>query len=188
MSRFAKNLAKLAAFGVLSFCLISPIQIKADGTRFLNKAYIDAVTQIYLANLALQQSDNEQVRRLAQMLLDENTKIARAIKEGPCGSEQQTAKEFRHLSGPEFDREYLDATIDRQEIMIHHFKAASTPHRVLPRDAEGRPTARNSPYNVERDSDWNERVAEAYFAKQLLPTLWEDLAAAYLVRAQVKTE
>jgi len=90
------------------------------------------------------------------------------------------------LTGTEFDHEYLRMAIDDNHMLIEDFKLAPSGkvYDVLPRDPAGRPTVRSSPRNVEPETTGEYRP-EADFAREMLPTVWQNMAEANRILADL---
>jgi predicted outer membrane protein len=90
------------------------------------------------------------------------------------------------LTGSGFDREYLLMTIADHRMLVDDLKRApsDTGYDVLPRDTAGRPTVRNSPTNIEPETAGEYR-READFAREMLPTVRQNLAEADRILASL---
>ena len=84
---------------------------------FLRKAAQGGAAQVQLAQLALQKTSNEAVKKFAQRMIDDHTAITQSLKSfadelgvqtpKPSKMDQQEYDRLSGLSGADFDREYL---------------------------------------------------------------------------------
>jgi putative membrane protein len=107
----------------------------ADSTFMMDVAKANAA-ELKLADMALQKSQNQDIRRYAQMLKDDHSKagdelknIARTenvpLSEEPNAAQKQTADRFASLSGESFDREWINAMVDDHQKTIAKFETES---------------------------------------------------------------
>lgn len=106
------------AFGIAVFA-----QQKTDLGGFVQQAAIANMAEVQLGQLANQKSQNADVKRFAQMMVDDHTKGLNELKQAASGAPVQfpTQVDDKHkqlhqklsgLSGPAFDREYMKAMVD----------------------------------------------------------------------------
>lgn len=85
---------------------------------FVTKAASDGQAEVQLSQLALQKSGNDEVKKLAQQMVDDhtkaNTQLAQLaqqhqiqLSEQPAQEHRKTLDRFNSLSGAEFDKAYV---------------------------------------------------------------------------------
>lgn len=95
----------------------------ADSSQFLMQAYRDGLLEIQLSQLALQKTANADVRRFAQRMVDDHTRMNNEITQlaqrknialpTALSAEQQAqVNRLSALSGEEFDRAYMAGNVD----------------------------------------------------------------------------
>jgi len=93
--------------------------------NFWTKAAQGGMAEVELAKLALQKSQNADVKKFAQMMVTDHTKAntelkALATKKNvvlptDIGSHKSTMDDLSKLSGADFDKAYVDAMVDDHE-------------------------------------------------------------------------
>jgi putative membrane protein len=107
----------------------------ADSSFMTDVARANAA-ELKLADLAVQKSQNQDVKRFAQMLTDDHTKagdelgaIARhenvSLPTEPDQTQKQTADRLSALSGESFDREWINTMVDDHQKTITKFENES---------------------------------------------------------------
>lgn len=115
----------------LSLCIVSIIgvivlsgsSVFAKGTsteEFVRKASVANEFEIESSRLALEKSQNQNVKRFAQKMIDDHTKAGEQLKqalqntntnaapeEGLDDKHQQKIDKLQNLSGDDFDRQYI---------------------------------------------------------------------------------
>lgn len=104
-----------------------------NGDRlFLQQAADDGVAEIALAQLALKQGTSQQVRQLAQQLLDDHTQANRELvtltnlkQDAQSANVPSAASEVQQrlqaLHGDEFDRAYVDEIVQSHQRAVQMF-------------------------------------------------------------------
>lgn len=110
--------------------------IATNQDNFWSEAARGGMAEVRLGNLALQKSQNEEVRRFAQMMVDEHTASNNELMQLAAGKNVTlpTDLDRRHsgmmtklnnLSGANFDREYMKSQVSDHEKMIKLFRKQS---------------------------------------------------------------
>lgn len=100
------------------------------------------MTEIQTSQLALQKSDNDELKRFAQRMVDDHSKLGEDMKAtaGQIGVKVQSEPDkkdrasitrLQGLSGPEFDRAYVRLMLDDHETDATAFKHEMTTGKVL---------------------------------------------------------
>ena len=108
-------------------------QISDDDRDFMMKAGHAGHAEISAAKMALDKSDNADVKRFAQRMIDDhsqaNDKLKKIAEEKnvtlptePNDEQKEKADELAELSGDDFDLEYMDAQISDHETVIDFFE------------------------------------------------------------------
>ena len=113
-------------------------QVLPDSTDqdFLTNAANSNQFEIALGTQAVKQSENEDIKRYGQMLIDDHTKVLEELKEAevakklemPEAMEEREAsmlKSLSDLSGAEFDRVFKEIAINTHEQAIALFEKAA---------------------------------------------------------------
>lgn len=104
----------------------------ADST-FVQQAVIDSLAEIQLAQLAQQQSQNPQVRALAQQLVTDHQQISQALQQAAPGlgipvstqipsQYQQQVQQLSSLQGQDFDRQFLQTLVQNHQQSLQVFQ------------------------------------------------------------------
>jgi putative membrane protein len=137
----------------VALALLLPLAVRADRTRvvektspdrepttdqeFLVKAIAANVAEIKLAEKALKESDNKDVRAFARQMIDDHTKakdslmrVAKSMKvavvEGTEKDVRDTMSRLSKLRGADFDREYMSCMVKNHEMFASMCKTWST--------------------------------------------------------------
>lgn len=108
-------------------------QVSSDDREFMTKAAHAGIAEVKAGKMALEKSENEDVRQFAQRMIDDHTKASDELKElaknkgvtlptEPNEDQKETADELSKLSGDDFDSEYMDAQISDHETVIDFFE------------------------------------------------------------------
>ena len=99
--------------------------------NFWSTAAQGGMAEVELGKLALQKSQNAEVKKFAQMMITDHTKAndelkALAAKKNitlptDIGDHKETVDDLSKLSGAEFDKEYVDAMVDDHEEDVDFF-------------------------------------------------------------------
>jgi putative membrane protein len=100
--------------------------------NFWSKAAQGGMAEVELGKLALQKSQNADVKKFAQMMVTDHTKAndelkALASKKNvtlpiDLGSHKSTLDDLNKLSGAEFDKEYVEAMVEDHETDVDLFE------------------------------------------------------------------
>lgn len=113
-------------------------QDKADRKemKFAQNAAMAGMAEVKLGQLALEKSNNDDIKKFAQMMVDDHTKANDELKsmaqsksiELPTdiGKHQKDYDKLSKLSGTEFDKEYADGMVkDHKEVVSMFEKEAN---------------------------------------------------------------
>lgn len=99
---------------------------------FMVDAAKGGAAEVQLGNLALQKSKNPDVRKFAQMMVDDHTKAGNELKElaakkkvtlpNDIGSSKSTADKLQTLNGADFDKEYVEDMVSDHEKDVAEFQ------------------------------------------------------------------
>lgn len=132
----------LSSFGVVGFAQDSMSKGTSAGLSAADRKFAMMVAQTDLAeiqvgNLALQKSNNAQVKQIAQKLVDDHTKTSTAMKDiaSKNGLTLPTETDAKHKalaakleneSGKDFDKDFLAANSSDHHKVIQAFEKEST--------------------------------------------------------------
>lgn len=85
---------------------------------FVKEALQGGMAEVQMGNLALQKSNNDQVKQFAQKMVDDHTKMGEQMKPvaqqlgvkeptGPSKHEKETISKLQNLNGDAFDKAYV---------------------------------------------------------------------------------
>jgi predicted outer membrane protein len=105
---------------------VDTVAAAVDSNQFLMDAYRDGLSEIQLSRLALQKTENDQVRKFAQRMIDDHTRMNSAISQlaqsknitlpNDLSADQTTQiNRLTALSGEEFDRAYMAGNVTAHE-------------------------------------------------------------------------
>ncbi len=136
---------------------------------FMSEAAQGGEAEVQLGNLALQKSQNADVRKFAQMMVDDHTKAGNELKElakkknvtlpAGIGSNKSTADKLQTLNGADFDKAYVEDMVSDHEKDVAEFQKQA---------------------NSATDPDIKA------FAAKTLPTLKKHLDAIKAIQAKMK--
>lgn len=137
MKRYFKTCLTVLGAVILSLSLATA-QTTPDRTDqdFLTSAANSNQFEIALGTQAVKQSENEDIKRYGQMLIDDHTKVLEELKEAavakklevPEAMEEREAsmlKSMSQLSGAAFDRVFKEIAINTHEYAIALFEKAA---------------------------------------------------------------
>jgi putative membrane protein len=117
----------------------SPQRASAQDKQFIMKASEGSLAEVQLGKLALQKSQNAEVKQFAQKMVEDHTMLINNMKPfsdqlggkpptKPNAKHQQLAYRLKSLSGDQFDKEYIKAMVadhhhDLGEFMAEESKA-----------------------------------------------------------------
>jgi putative membrane protein len=135
---FKKSL--FATLALVAMCSVSTAQERrADDpqepitpNRFVLKVSGAGIAEVAFAKMAAQKANSEDVRKFAQMLMDDHTKANKKLaqiaetKQIPIAREmepkhQEKERKFSELTGAAFDREYVTSMVKSHEDSISLF-------------------------------------------------------------------
>ncbi len=111
----------------------SPTQASAQDKDFLKNATQGSNFEIEAAQLALQKSSDDGVKKFAQMMIDDHTKLNEQMKPvaaeagvtPPTGISKKDEKliaQLKAASGPAFDKRYIDIMVADHSADLKEFK------------------------------------------------------------------
>jgi putative membrane protein len=111
--------------------------VSAADKKFMMMAAQSDLAEIQVGNLALQKSTNDQVKTLAQRLVDDHTKSSTAMKQlaqqkgvtlpaDTDAKHKALASKLEGESGSKFDKDFLDANSADHHKVIKAFEEEST--------------------------------------------------------------
>jgi putative membrane protein len=100
---------------------------------FYTEAAQSNMAEIELSQMALQKSNNEEIKQFAQRMIDDHTKANEELQElaankgvtlpsEPDEDQKETAEELSELSDEDFDEEYMDVQVSDHETVIGFFE------------------------------------------------------------------
>lgn len=126
--------AVLAMVAFVSF--VFALEVTKQDSEFMMKAARSDMAEIMMGNMALQKSQNEEVRRFAQMMIDAHTKTSEQLK--PMAASKNVAlpadvdakqksmsDKLSGLSGEKFDAEYMKGQVKAHEAAVKLFQKES---------------------------------------------------------------
>ena len=151
--------------------------------RFAEPVMMANKAEIKLGQLAIERTQNADVRQFAQMMVDDHTTALNELKQAVKGSAQEPAQldtehqqlydRLSKLNGPGFDREYMTAMVNGHRKVRDMVKdrADDAPSTT---GTSGRPT------------DAQVDTAVTQWAKKALPTVERHLKTAQEVSSRLK--
>ena len=108
-------------------------QVSGSDKEFMTKAAHAGYAEVEAGKMALEKSENEDVRQFAQRMIDDHTKAGDELKKlaenkgvslptEPSEDQKETANELSELESEEFDSEYMDAQVSDHETVIGFFE------------------------------------------------------------------
>jgi putative membrane protein len=102
--------------------------------EFVKKALQGSMAEVQVAQLALQKSNNDQVKQFAQRMITDHTKLIDQMKpvamqvgvkipSGPDKKDTAEMAKLQELSGPDFDKAYVKAMVKDHKMDVSEFKA-----------------------------------------------------------------
>ena len=135
--------------GIMAACCVAGLAQGATGSPAQDKMFLmtsaeGSMAEIQMSQMALKKSKNEDVKQIAQKMIDDHTKLLADMK--PFADQMgvppptklnpahmQEAARLKAMSGASFDKEYLTAMVGDHHKTIGDFQAeeASTPNADL---------------------------------------------------------
>jgi putative membrane protein len=123
--------AALMAMTLVSF--VFAMQVAKQDSEFMMKAAQSDMAEIMTSNLALQKSQNAEVRRFAQMMIDEHTRTSGELKTLAAdknvtlpadvdAKQRSMMSKLTALSGERFDNEYMKGQVKMHEAAVKLFQ------------------------------------------------------------------
>lgn len=123
-------------FAIMAICTATAFAASptdAKDKAFLKKAAGGGMAEVAFAKIALDKSQNEDVRKFAQMMIDDHTKLNESMKpvadqlgvqppmEAPKDA-QKKAEMLKKLNGDAFDKAYIKAMVEDHHKDLAEFK------------------------------------------------------------------
>lgn len=127
----------LLAVGVFSQIAVAQ-SVPAADKRFAMMAAQTDIAELQVSNMALQKSNSDDVKKLAQRLIDDHTKTTDSMKEiaskkgltlptEPDAKHKALATKLESESGTQFDKDYLAAnSMDHHKVVAAFQKEANS--------------------------------------------------------------
>lgn len=126
--------AFLALVGFVSF--VFALEVTKQDSKFMMQAASSDMMEIATSNMALQKSQNADVRRFAQMMIDDHTKTSDQLKSIAAtknvtlpadmdAKHRAMADKLSGLSGDKFDMEYMKGQVKAHEAAVKLFQSES---------------------------------------------------------------
>lgn len=123
----------LAGATIIAGCLIASSALAVSDKQFLSDAIKGDTAEITLGQLAAQKGASDGVRSFGQTLVTDHSKtkneataLAAALEVNVSGGvareAQQELDKLQHLTGPEFDKEFVSFMVTEYEKVISEFK------------------------------------------------------------------
>lgn len=130
------SFAVVVVLGSIGFAQTNSGPNPAD-TSFIKKASQGGMTEIALGQLAVKKASNPKVKDLGQRMVEDHTKTNDQLKQLASEKnidlpkhmsmkERATETALAKLSGPEFDRQYIDDMVKDHKKDVMDFKLEST--------------------------------------------------------------
>lgn len=122
-----------AVLGIVALVTIVFGAAALKDERFVLEAGQGGLTEVALARLALERSENEEVRRFAQMMIDDHTAANAELMQIASSKnmtmptemnekQRKTMEKLNGLSGAQFDREYMRQMVKDHEATVKLFE------------------------------------------------------------------
>ena len=122
----------LTALTVLALNVLVAVY-RQNANVFMNKAAQSGMAEVALGNLALQKSQNGEIRRFAQMIVDDHTKANDELKSlasaknvrlpAKVSSDQRSAaNKLNGISGAEIDKAFMRQMVKDHEAVVNLFQ------------------------------------------------------------------
>ncbi len=110
---------------------------KNADSKFMMMAATSSMNEISLSNQALSKSSNEEVKKMAQMLIDDHTKASEELKPiaaskgvtlptEPDSKHKSAMEKMGTKSGADFDKEYIKMMVKDHEKAVAMFQKEAT--------------------------------------------------------------
>jgi putative membrane protein len=136
---------RLLSFGLLAltpaalFCQTGATAmqaVKGPDQKFAMMTAQTDLAEIQVSNLALQKSNNDEVKKIAQKLIDDHTKTSSAMKEiasqkgmtlptEPDAKHKALATKLEGESGDKFDKDYISSNVADHHKVVAAFQKES---------------------------------------------------------------
>lgn len=126
----------IAAIGLtasVAFALLSCSSSNTDSSKFVKKAMQDSVAEVQICQLAMQRSQNPDVRQFAERMIHDHTQIGDEIKQLAArksielpqniGAEKKlTSEKLERFSGSDFDKDFTNHNVEDHQGDVKDFK------------------------------------------------------------------
>ncbi|MGE0520365.1 MAG: DUF4142 domain-containing protein [Candidatus Binatia bacterium] len=159
--------------GVFSIALSATAVLAAQQApppQFVTEAAASNVAEVEMSRMAAQKSTNREVKRFAQMMIEDHTKAGKELQAlakqhhwklptAPTSEHKSTLTDLRKKSGADFDRAYASEMLKDHEKDVELFRQAASQEQLDPKLRQ--------------------------FAQKTLPTLEHHLAEARRLNSEV---
>lgn len=108
-------------------------ELSSEDREFMKKAAQAGIAEVRAGEMALEKSDNDDVREFAQRMIDDHSKATDKLKQlakaknetlptEPTQQQKRTAEDLSELDGEDFDAEYMDVQVSDHEKVIELFE------------------------------------------------------------------
>jgi putative membrane protein len=133
----ALALALAGCLGGIAAAQQTTTKISAEDQEFLTKAIQSGAAEVAISNLALEKSQNEQVRNFAERMVKDHTAANQRLMSLEDASGRTVPKEMdqKHeaileqlsqLSGEDFDRQYMQGQVQDHQAAVELFATEAT--------------------------------------------------------------
>jgi putative membrane protein len=166
--------------------------------NFVSDMLADGTREVDLAKLAQQKASSPQVKRFAQMMIEDHTKAGNQLKQiaanyniQPDTSKdsdktQDLMNKLSKLQGPDFDREYIDAMVDDHSDAVDALESRTKENKSGTVGTTGTSRSEARDTNVQPESADNSVDASLNrWAADTLPTVRHHLDDAKQIQASL---
>jgi putative membrane protein len=185
-------------------------QLTGGDRDFIEESAAAGMAEVELGKLAVERGQSADVKRFAQMMIDEHSKAGDALKQvasrynfTPPATLAEEHRELRdrlsRLQGAEFDREYMQAMVDSHENVVDHLESRVDRHGAgsaysgdavgdnnAPARERGTTGAADSAPPTPQQSDNMATSAVNQWAATSLPTTDRHLAEARMINERLE--
>jgi len=196
--------ARTIIVSMIAASLVVPLYAH-HGTQFLSRAMEMNTAEVKIGELAMDKSQNSQVKDYAQMLVRDHNQTLDKIKQLRSDrgvkdtgdvkltpEHQRTYDKLSKLSGADFDREFMTAMVNGHRAAIRLFETQSRVHgnaATRNKQSGSANTGREKPRATDQKysrSDLARDVDTAEFASETLPTLRQHMQKAEEIQRNLK--
>lgn len=128
-------------YAVLAFAVfvsfVFGLEVTKQDSKFMMQAAQSDMAEIMMGNMALQKSQNAEVRRFAQMMVDDHTRTSEQMKTMAASKnvtlpadmdakQKAMSDKLMAMSGDKFDMEYMKGQVKMHEAAVKLFQSESS--------------------------------------------------------------